>query len=106
MPLTITLRNHLRTLVTSDTAGTTTEAFELQGKRSYTIYCSPPLGASETAKLQIYNHVTDTFHDMKMNGSLVQMTQNYDVLVITDTSAIVQIVKSATASATSIFVID
>jgi len=85
-------------IIEPTTLAATSSSFSLpQDMTNCTIICSG-LAGSETAKLQIFEPISQTYIDYMPTGGLVQCTAAINVINLVNTHGIFKLVKSSTVA--------
>ncbi len=85
-------------IITPTTSAATSNTFSLpQDTTNLTIICNG-LAGSETAKLQIFEPISETFMDYLPVGGIVQCTSSINTINLVNTHGIFQLVKSSTVA--------
>lgn len=71
--------------------------FEVRDTSSYTLTCST-LGVGEEIVFEVYDFSTDLWQQLYVDGVLVKFSQNHEQIYIKDSSMLLRLSKTITAS--------
>lgn len=104
MPLTLKQKNHVVPIIQATTDPYLSEPYELVTDKDYTIITSTLTGA-EQITIHIYDYSKDIFQPLKINGDLVKMIVDYELLTFNGVSCIIKIEKTATVNPVGVTIV-